>query len=48
MMFMQKLHKTYPGSGSLCTGIAAMIKNSVVNDIASGGADGSQTAVPDQ
>ena len=34
-MFMQKLHKTYPGSGSLCTGVAAMINGSVVNDIVS-------------
>jgi methylitaconate Delta-isomerase len=34
-MFMQKLHKTYPGSGSLCTGVASMINGSVVNDIVS-------------
>lgn len=35
MMFMQKLHKTYAGSGALCTGTAAMIEGTVVNDVVS-------------
>ena len=34
LMFMQQLHKTYPGSGSLCTGIAAMIEGTIVSDVA--------------
>jgi methylitaconate Delta-isomerase len=37
MMFLQKLHKTYAGSVSLCTGTAAMIPGTVVNDIAARG-----------
>ena len=35
LMFMQQLHKTYPGSGSLCTGIAARIGGTIVNEVAS-------------
>jgi 2-methylaconitate cis-trans-isomerase PrpF len=35
LIFMQKLHKAYPGSGSICTGIAAMMEGTVVNDIVS-------------
>jgi len=35
MMFMQQLHKTYAASGSLCTGIAAMIEGTIVNEVAS-------------
>jgi len=35
MMFLQKLHKTYAASVSLCTGTAAMIPGTVVNDVAS-------------
>ena len=35
LMFMQQLHKTYPGSGSLCTGIAARIEGTIVNEVAS-------------
>ena len=34
MMFLQKLHKTYAGSVSLCTATAAMILGTVVNDVA--------------
>ena len=35
MMFMQQLHKTYAASASLCTGLAAVMKGTVVNDFAS-------------
>jgi 2-methylaconitate cis-trans-isomerase PrpF len=31
LLFMQKMHKTYPGTGSIATGAAARIKGSVVN-----------------
>lgn len=32
MLFMQKTHKTYAGTGSICTSVAAMIPGSVVNE----------------
>jgi 2-methylaconitate cis-trans-isomerase PrpF len=32
--FMQTLHKTFPGTGALCTGIAARIPGTVVHDFA--------------
>ena len=31
--FMQKMHKTYPGTGTVCTGVAAMIDGTIVNQI---------------
>ena len=31
--FMQTLHKTFPGTGALCTGIAARIPGTVVHDV---------------
>ncbi len=31
MMFMQVLHKTYPGTGTACTGAAAKIPGTIVN-----------------
>ena len=31
MLFMQKTHKTYAGTGSVCTSVAAMIPGTVVN-----------------
>lgn len=37
MMFLQKLHKTYAASISLCTGTAAVIPGTVVSDVASEG-----------
>jgi methylitaconate Delta-isomerase len=37
MMFLQKLHKTYAASVSICTGTAAVIPGTVVNDYASDG-----------
>jgi len=33
MMFMQVLHKTYPGTGTACTGAAAKIKGTIVNQM---------------
>lgn len=33
MMFMQVLHKTYPGTGTACTGAAAKIKGTIVNQV---------------
>ena len=32
MMFMQIMHKTYAGSGAICTGIASMIEGSIVHE----------------
>ena len=42
MMFMQVMHKTYAGSGALCTGIASMIDGTVVNDVVRKEARGSK------
>ena len=33
MMFMQVMHKTYAGSGAICTGVASMIQGTVINDV---------------
>jgi 2-methylaconitate cis-trans-isomerase PrpF len=33
IMYMQITHKTYPGSGTLCTGTAALIEGTVVNQL---------------
>lgn len=38
MMFMQKLHKTYPGTGTVCTGAAAKINGTIVNEVIPGAA----------
>jgi len=32
MMFMQIMHKTYAGSGAICTGVASMIEGSIVHE----------------
>ena len=32
LMFMQKMHKTYAGTGTICTGAAAKITGTVVNE----------------
>ena len=32
MMFMQVLHKTYPGTGTACTGAAAKIPGTLVHE----------------
>jgi len=33
LMFMQVLHKTYAGTGTVCTGAAAKIPGTVVNEM---------------
>jgi methylitaconate Delta-isomerase len=33
LMFMQVLHKTYAGTGTVCTGAAAKIKGTIVNEM---------------
>jgi 2-methylaconitate cis-trans-isomerase PrpF len=38
MMFMQIMHKTYAGSGAICTGIASLIEGTVVNEVVRKGA----------
>ncbi len=35
LMFMQVLHKTYPGTGTVCTGVAARIPGTIVNQVMS-------------
>lgn len=34
MLFNQKMHKTYAGTGTVCTGTAARIPGTIVNDLA--------------
>ena len=33
LMFMQVLHKTYAGTATVCTGVAAKIKGTLVNQV---------------
>lgn len=33
LMFMQVMHKTYAGTGTICTGSAARIKGTIVNEV---------------
>lgn len=35
LMFMQVLHKTYAGTGTICTGVAAKISGTIVNQMVS-------------
>ena len=35
LFYMQEMHKTYPGTGAVCTGVAAMIEGTIVNRVAS-------------
>jgi 2-methylaconitate cis-trans-isomerase PrpF len=35
LFFMQEMHKTYPGTGTVCTGAAALIEGTLVNRICS-------------
>jgi hypothetical protein len=35
LLFNQRMHKTYPGSGTICTGTAARIPGTVVNEVLS-------------
>lgn len=36
LMFMQVMHKTYAGTGTICTGVAAKIPGTVVNEVITG------------
>jgi len=40
LFFMQTMHKTYPGTGTVCTGVAAKIKGTIVNEVCSPEAQG--------
>jgi 2-methylaconitate cis-trans-isomerase PrpF len=33
LFFMQSMHKTYPGTGTVCTGVAAMMEGTIVHRI---------------
>jgi methylitaconate Delta-isomerase len=33
LFFMQTMHKTYPGTGTVCTGAAALIEGTIVNQV---------------
>jgi hypothetical protein len=35
LFYMQEMHKTYAGTGTVCTGVAAMIEGTVVNRVTS-------------
>jgi hypothetical protein len=35
LFFMQVMHKTYPGTGTVCTGVAAMIEGTLVHRVCS-------------
>jgi 2-methylaconitate cis-trans-isomerase PrpF len=35
LFFMQVMHKTYPGTGTVCAGVAAMIEGTLVNRVCS-------------
>lgn len=35
LFFMQSMHKTYPGTGTVCTGAAALISGTIVNKVCS-------------
>ncbi len=37
LMFMQQMHKTYAGTSTVCTGVAAKIPGTIVNQLARGG-----------
>jgi len=38
LYFMQSMHKTYPGTGTVCTGVAALIDGTIVERICAPGA----------
>jgi 2-methylaconitate cis-trans-isomerase PrpF len=40
---MQEMHKTYPGTGTVCTGAAAMIEGTLVNRVCSSRAKQTKT-----
>jgi methylitaconate Delta-isomerase len=35
LFFMQTMHKTYPGTGTVCTGASALIEGTIVNQVCS-------------
>ncbi|MGD0915131.1 MAG: PrpF domain-containing protein [Thermodesulfobacteriota bacterium] len=35
LFFMQQMHKTYPGTGTVCAGVAAMIEGTIVHRVCS-------------
>jgi methylitaconate Delta-isomerase len=35
LFFMQSMHKTYPGTGTVCTAVAALIDGTIVNQVCS-------------
>ena len=39
LMFMQTMHKTYAGTGTICTGAAIKIPGSLANEMTGGAAD---------
>jgi len=41
--FMQEMHKTYPGTGTVCTGAAAMIEGTLVHRVCSSRAHKTKT-----
>ena len=43
LFFMQTMHKTYPGTGTVCTGAAAMIDGTIVHRVCSKKSGGSKT-----
>ena len=43
--FMQEMHKTYPGTGTVCTGAAAMIKGTLVHRVCSSRAHQTKTVL---
>ncbi len=43
LFFMQTMHKTYPGTGTVCTGVAAKIKGTIVHEVCSPGAQERKT-----
>jgi 2-methylaconitate cis-trans-isomerase PrpF len=43
LFYMQEMHKTYAGTGTVCTGTAAMIEGTLVNRVTSSEAKQSKT-----
>lgn len=44
LFFMQSMHKTYPGTGTVCTGVAARIEGTIVQKVCTPGAREAKTA----
>jgi 2-methylaconitate cis-trans-isomerase PrpF len=45
LLFMLRMHKTYPITGTVCTGAAARIEGTVVHDVAHGSPSGSTVRI---